>query len=174
MAQSLFLLLCSCVCIIAPVEKEYSCPATWVSITAFLGQIIFGRTILPVNHHWKKNVALPPNRKYLSVSTSEIWMSDYCCSVAQSCPTLCDPTDCSTPGFAVFHHLPEHAQTHVHWVGDAIQPSHPLVPFSSRLQSFAASGFFQRVSSSHPMKLQSIGVSVSTSVLSMNIQDCFL
>ena len=49
-----------------------------------------------------------------------------CCSVAQSCPTLCNPMDCSRPGFPVYHHLPEFAQTHVHWVGDAIQPSHPL------------------------------------------------
>ena len=47
-------------------------------------------------------------------------------SVAQLCPTLCDPMDCSTPGFPVLHHLPELAQTHVHWVDDATQPSHPL------------------------------------------------
>ena len=50
----------------------------------------------------------------------------YCyCSVAQSCPTLCNPMDCSTPGFPVLHYLPELAQTHVHRVSDAIQPSHP-------------------------------------------------
>ena len=49
-----------------------------------------------------------------------------CCSVTRSCPTLCNPRDCSTPGFPVFHHLPEFVQTHVHWVSDAIQPSHPL------------------------------------------------
>ena len=47
-------------------------------------------------------------------------------SVAQSCPTLCDPMNCSTPGLPVHHHLPEFTQTHVHRVGDAIQPSHPL------------------------------------------------
>ena len=47
-------------------------------------------------------------------------------SVAQSCLTLCDPMDCSTPGLPVHHHLPEPAQTHAHRVGDAIQPSHPL------------------------------------------------
>ena len=47
-------------------------------------------------------------------------------SITQSCPTLCDPMDCSTPGFPVQHQLPEVAQTHVHQVGDAIQPSHPL------------------------------------------------
>ena len=60
-------------------------------------------------------------------------------SVAQSCPTLCDPTHCSTPGFPVHHQLPELAQTHVPRVSDATQPSHP---FSSWLQSFPASGSF--------------------------------
>ena len=47
-------------------------------------------------------------------------------SLAQLCLTLCDPTDCSMPGFLVHRQLPEPAQTHVHQVGDAIQPSHPL------------------------------------------------
>ena len=47
-------------------------------------------------------------------------------SVAQSCPTLCNPMNRSTPGLPVHHQLPEFSQTHVHWVGDAIQPSHPL------------------------------------------------
>ena len=47
-------------------------------------------------------------------------------SVAQSCPTLCDPMNRSTPGLPVHHHLPEFTQTHVHWISDAIQPSHPL------------------------------------------------
>ena len=70
-------------------------------------------------------------------------------SVAQSCPTLCDPMDCSMLGLPVHHQLPEPNQTHVHWVSDAIQPSHPAVPFSSRLQSFPASGSFPMSSSSH-------------------------
>ena len=52
-------------------------------------------------------------------------------SVTQSCTTLCNPMHCSTPGFPVHHHLPELAQTHVHRVGDAIQPSHPLLSPSS-------------------------------------------
>ena len=47
-------------------------------------------------------------------------------SVAQSCPTLCDPMNRSTPGLPVHHHLPEFTQTYVHRVSDAIQPSHPL------------------------------------------------
>ena len=59
-------------------------------------------------------------------------LASECCwsSVSQLCLILCEPMDCSTPGFPVFHHLPELAQTHIHWVGDAIQPSHPLLsPF---------------------------------------------
>ena len=48
-------------------------------------------------------------------------------SVAQLCPTLCDPMDCSTPGLPFYHQLLDFMQTHVHWVGDAIQPSYPLL-----------------------------------------------
>ena len=51
-----------------------------------------------------------------------------CCSVTKLCPTLCNSMDCSTPGLLVPHHLSEFAQVHVHCIGDAIQPSHPLVP----------------------------------------------
>ena len=92
----------------------------------------------------------------------------------QSCLTLCDPMDCSTPGFPVHHQLPKLAQTHVHRVGEAIQPSHPLsvIPFSSRPQSFPASGSFP-VSQFFPSSGHSIGVSASGSDLPVNIQDRF-
>ena len=50
-----------------------------------------------------------------------------CCSIAQLCATLCDPMDCSTPGFPVLHHLLESIQTRVHGVGDSIRPSHPML-----------------------------------------------
>ena len=94
-----------------------------------------------------------------------------CCSGAKSCPTLCDPMNCSTPGFPVLYYLPEFAefaQTHIHLVGDAIQPSHPLVtPFSSCPQSFPALGSFP-MSQLFPSGGQSTGVSASTSVLPMN------
>ena len=69
---------------------------------------------------------------------------------AQSCPTLCDPVECSTPGFPVHHQLPELTQTHVHWVDDAIHPAHP--PLSSSPPAFNLSrhqGLFKWVSSSH-------------------------
>ena len=73
-----------------------------------------------------------------------------CCAVAQSHPTLCDPMECSTPGFPVHHHLPEPTQTHVHRVGDAIQPSHPLLsPSPPALNLSQHQGLFQWVSSSH-------------------------
>ena len=93
----------------------------------------------------------------------------YCCSVAKLYQTLCNPKDCSTPGLPVL--LLEFAQTHIHWVSDAIQPSHSLSsPFSSCPQSFPAPGSF-------PMSLllasggQSTGVSAS--VHPVNIQDWF-
>ena len=57
-----------------------------------------------------------------------LWSFCCYCSVVQSYPTLCDPMDCSSPGFHVLHRLLEFAQTHVHWVGDVTQPSHPLSP----------------------------------------------
>ena len=58
---------------------------------------------------------------------NSVWLLNCCCSVAQLCQTICDPIDGSIPGFPVLHHLPEFAQTHVHWVGDVIQPSHALL-----------------------------------------------
>ena len=71
-------------------------------------------------------------------------------SVAQSCLTLWDPMDCSTPGFPVHHQLPEHVQIHVCRVGDAIQPSHPLSStFPSGFNLFQNQGLFQWVSSSY-------------------------
>ena len=57
--------------------------------------------------------------------TKSFWLLQFS-SVAQSCPTLCDPMNLSMPGLPVHHQLPEFTQTHVHQVGDAIQPSHPL------------------------------------------------
>ena len=73
-----------------------------------------------------------------------------CCSVAKLCLILCHPMNCSTPGLPVHHELPEFTQTHVHWVGDAIQPSHPLLsPYPPAFSLSQHQGFFQWVSSSH-------------------------
>ena len=91
--------------------------------------------------------------------------------VAQSCLTLCNPMDFSTPGFLVHHQLLEFTQTHVHWVGDAIQRSHPLSPLSPPAFNLSQhQGLFQWVLSLHQVA-KSITVSASTSVLPMNIQD---
>ena len=91
----------------------------------------------------------------------------------ESCPTLQDPKDYSTPGFLVPHHLLEFAKDHVHWISDAIQPSHPLSPSSPSAFSLCQhQGLFQLsqlfASSSH-----SIGVSVSAPVLPKSIQGWF-
>ena len=69
------------------------------------------------------------------------FLSSVCCSVAKSCPPLCDTMNCHTWGFPVLYCLPEFAQIHVHWVSDAIQPSHSLLP-NSLLASFPTSGSF--------------------------------
>ena len=90
----------------------------------------------------------------------------------QSRPTPCDPMECSTAGLPVHHQLPEFTQTHVHWLGDAIQPSHPLSSLSSHLQSFPASGSFQ-MSQFFTSGGQRIGVSASTSVFPVNTQEWF-
>ena len=71
-------------------------------------------------------------------------------SVAQSCPTLCDPMNSSTPGLPVHHQLWESTQTHVHWVGDVIQPSHPLSsPSPPAFNLSQHQGLLRWVSSSH-------------------------
>ena len=85
-----------------------------------------------------------------SSAQKDLFCLEFCSSVAQSCPTLCDPMDCSTTGFPVFHHLPELTQTHVHQVCDAIQPSHPLSsPSSPALNLSQHQGLFQWVGFSH-------------------------
>ena len=77
-------------------------------------------------------------------------------SVTQSCPTLCDPMDCNTLGLPVYHQLPEFTQTHVHWVGDAIQPSHPLSsPSPPAFDLSQRQDLFRWVSSSRHVTLDS-------------------
>ena len=95
-----------------------------------------------------------------------------CCSRAKLYLTICDPMNCSTPGFPVLHYLLELAQTHVHWVSDAIQPYYPLSSPSLPFSFFPASGSFpmNRLFASSG---QSIGASASASVLPMNIQGWF-
>ena len=88
-------------------------------------------------------------------------------SVVQSCLTLCDPMDYSTPGFPVLHHHPEFAQIHVHWIDDAIQPSYPLSPPSP--PAFSLSQHKSALCSGG----QNIGALASASALPMNTQGWF-
>ena len=82
-------------------------------------------------------------------SDSTVHMNPWFSLVTQSCLTLFNPMDCSMPGFPVHHQLPELNQTHVHWVGDAIQPSHPLSSPSPTFNLSQHQGLFQWVSSLH-------------------------
>ena len=87
----------------------------------------------------------------ISVYTSPLWrgpswphsLNSSLSAVTRLCPTLCNPMDFSMPGFPVHHQLPELAQTHGHWVGDAIQPSHPLSSSSPAFNLSQQQGFFQ-------------------------------
>ena len=93
-----------------------------------------------------RDITLPTKVRLVKTMVFPVQFSSF----AQLCPTLCNPMNCSTPGLHVHHQLPEFTQTHVHWVGDAIPPSHPLS--SPSLPSFNLSqhqGLFKRVSSSH-------------------------
>ena len=131
----------------------------------------------PQSHIWGELVEI------LTLSGHALWMQDLIkslvcykrkvnqefSSVAQPCPTLCDPMNHSMPGLPVHHQLPEFTQTHVHRVGDTIQPSHPLLsasppgPNLSQHQSFPMSQLFSWGG-------QSTGVSVSASFLPKNTQ----
>ena len=97
----------------------------------------------PVDHiFFELSFMTPPSQLILHASKFS--------SVAQSCQNLCNPMNCSTAGLPVHHQLLEFTQTHVHWVGDAIQPSHPLlVPSPPAPNPSQHQGLFQWVSSSH-------------------------
>ena len=91
--------------------------------------------------------------RYRATFVSPTLHSAQLSSVAQLCPTLCDPVDCSMPGFPVLYQLPELAQTHVHQVSDAIQPSHPLLSPSPVFNLSQHQDLFKWVSSSHQVAI---------------------
>ena len=118
----------------------------------------------------------------MNIFTKQKWVTDVenkhgsvqFISAAESCLTLCNPMDCcSRPGFPDQHQFPELAQTHVHWVSDAIQPSHPLSSTSSPAFNLSHHSGSLPVSQFFASGGQSIGASTSASVLPMNIQDWF-
>jgi len=100
-----------------------------------------------------------------------VWLISFCLNIwvqfSQSCLTLCDPMDYSMPGLPVYHQLPEFTHTHVHWVSDAIQPSHPLLSSSPPALNFSQlQGLFKRVSSSHQVAVSRyIHVSANDTIL---------
>ena len=148
----------------------------------------------PLGQHNGQHRTFPQSQKVLSHSTGldatlyTAWHSDgkkaswgtgiymwyiQFSSVTQLCPTLCDPMNGSTPGLPVYHQLQEFTQTHVYWVGDAIQPSHSLLsPSPPALNLSQHQGLFWWVSSLHQVA-KVLRVSASTSVLPMNTQDWF-
>ena len=101
-------------------------------------------------------------------------MKYFCCycSVTQWFPALCNPMDCSTPGFPVLHHLPEFAQTHVHWVSGVIQPSHPLSSPSPPAFNLSGTRAFSNESVLHLRWPKYWSFSFSTSPFN-DIQDWF-
>ena len=103
---------------------------------------------------------------------ARIWLVQFSSVQLLSCVRLCDPMNRRTPEFPVHHQLPESTQTHVHWVGDATQPSHPLSsPSPPTFNLSQYQGLFKGVSSSH--RVAKVGASASASVLLMNIQNWF-
>ena len=129
-------------------SKETSWAKTWAFWPFFLHSV--GHTVVGRNEEMADLTPRlgksPPSTGILALlpcwGRTECWaVLFHCCilgqwsycplclvnSVAQSCPTLCDPMDCSMPGLPVHHHLPEFTQTHLHWISDAIQSSHSLL-----------------------------------------------
>ena len=94
----------------------------------------------------------------------------FSCSVTQSCLTFCNSVDCSTLGFPALHHPLECVQTHVHWVGDAIQPSHPLFPLLLLPSVFPSIRVFSNESALHIRWLKYWSINIS---LPMNIKGWF-
>ena len=97
------------------------------------------------------HVSWPKCKNRSAIVTNSIKTKKQFSSVTQSCPTLCNPMVCNTPGLPVHHQLLELTQTHVHRAGDAIQPSHPLLFPSSAFNLSQRQGLFQGINSSHQM-----------------------
>ena len=116
-------------------EVEIDIYTLWILCIKYITNDIYTLLILCIKYITNEN---------LLYSTSNLMLSVQYSSVAQSCPTLCDPTNHSTPGLPVHHQLPEFTQTHIHRVSDAIQPSHPVLsPSPPAPNPFQPQGLFQ-------------------------------
>ena len=119
----------------------------WISQTRILEWLaipFYRRLFQPRDQTRVSHIA---GRFFTNWATTEALLVYQFSSVAQLCPILCNPMDCSIPGFPVHHELPKLTQTHVYWVGDAIQPSHPLLsPSPSVFNDSQNQGLFKWVS----------------------------
>ena len=121
-------------------EPPHLCPALWLVWAIAL-------VIVPFSNHGCCSCSWVARIGQGNARVPQ-WLC--CCLVTQSCPTLCDPMDFSTSGSSVLHCIPEFAQIHVHWVSDAIQPSHLLLtPSPPALNLSQHQGLFQWVGSWH-------------------------
>ena len=112
--------------------------------------VMQGKWFLNQKQKKKQRVSFIPKIYYFKGEFYCVIFSVQLNSVTHLCSTLCDPTDCSTPGFPVHHPLPELTQTPVHWFSDAIQPSHPLSsPSPPTFNLYQHQGLFQWIGSSH-------------------------
>ena len=126
-------------------------PTVEVQVT-WLNQVPWQPSSFPQILYLKLELLMLREEKKLWMKFGPSLSTCCCCSVTKSCLTLCDLMDCSMPGSSVLHYLWEFAQTHIHWVSDVIQPSHPLSPPSpSALNISQHQGLFQWVASSHQM-----------------------
>ena len=168
--HSMIFLTCAFLWIITPCLEllPFSCFFNWLFYSQ--KQILFLLEARPHHRGYANCSFFVFSLWHISVTALAALKQCCCCSVNKSCPTPCD---CSSPGFSVLHYLPEIAQTSVHWVSDAIQPSRSLSPpFPLCPQSFPASGSFP-MSPLFAWGGQSIVASALASVPPMNIQDWF-
>jgi len=133
-----------------PVPLRNCCPRVVLGLIAIWFYVIFHNHTLRDNDYTENAGSHNPRALWDSKPSQNQFMVTNYCSIAQSCLTLWDPIDCSTPDFPVLHYLPESAQTHVHWASDTFQPSHPLLPASPTTFNLSQ-GLFQWVSSSHQL-----------------------
>ena len=149
---------------LSPREGEDRCPS--LRRQAGRGQIFLSSSFCSVQLCKELDCIYPHGRgqSILSVQFS---------SVTQLCQTLCDPMDCSMAGFPVHHQLPEPTQTHVLWVGDAIQPSHPLLsPSPSAFSLSQHQGLFKWVSSLNQVAIV-LKLQLQHQSFQWIIRDCF-
>ena len=129
--------------------EHWACP-TLIYFTSELKYRWFSLFIVVIFYEITMHVELVNTEWTIAPGVSAKFSSVEFSSVAQSCPPLCDPMNCSMPGLPVHHQLPEFTQTHVHQVSDAIQPAHPLSsPSPPAPNPSQHQGLFQWVNSSH-------------------------